>query len=47
VDLLAAGMILWGLVDNPVLVWAGMPLAAGMIANAATLRFLTAELSHR
>ena len=45
VDLLAAGMILWGLVDNPTLVWAGMLLAAGMIANAATLKFLLRELS--
>jgi len=45
VDLLAAAMILWGVNDNPMLVWAGMPLAAGMIANAATLKFLVAELT--
>ena len=44
VDLLAAGMILWGLVDNPWLVWAGLPLAAGMIANAATLKFLGSSI---
>ncbi len=44
-DLLAGAMILWGLVDNRMLVWAGMPLAAGMIGNAATLKFLTAELT--
>ena len=43
VDFLAAATILWGLVDNPWLVWAGAPLAAGMIANAATLKFLIAE----
>jgi hypothetical protein len=43
VDFVAAALILWGLTDNPWLVWAGAPLAAGMIANAATLRFLTAE----
>jgi len=42
-DFLAAGIILWGLVDNPWLVWAGAPLAAGIIANAATLKILTLE----
>ena len=47
VDLLAAALILWGLVDNPWLVWAGFPLAAGMIANAATLKFLTHEPATR
>ena len=41
VDFLGAAMILFGLADNPWLVWAGAPLAAGMIANAATLGFLT------
>lgn len=45
VDLLAAGMILWGLVDNPTLVWAALPLAIGMIANAATLKFLIRDFS--
>jgi hypothetical protein len=45
VDLFAAAIILWGVVDNRMLVWAGMPLAAGMIANAATLKFLSAELT--
>jgi hypothetical protein len=45
VDLIAPGMILWGLVDNPTLVWAGFPLAAGMIANAATLKFLIRDFS--
>jgi hypothetical protein len=43
VDLAAAALILWGLVDNAWLVWAGLPLAAGMIANAATLKFLIHE----
>jgi hypothetical protein len=45
VDFLAAALILWGIVDNPWLVWAGVPLAAGMIANAATLKFLVTEPS--
>jgi hypothetical protein len=45
VDFVAAGMILRGLTDNPWLVWAGALLAAGMIANAATLKFLTVEHS--
>ena len=47
VDLLAAALVLWGLIDNPVLVWAGAPLAAGMIANAATLKFLIHEPASR
>ena len=42
-DVLAFGLILWGLVDNPWLVWAGFALAAGMILNAATLKFLVAD----
>ncbi len=45
VDLLAAGIILWGLVDNPMLVWAAFPLAFGMIVNAATLKFLIRDFS--
>ncbi len=43
IDGLAAVLILVGLVENAWLVWAGLPLAAGMIANAATLKFLTAD----
>jgi hypothetical protein len=43
VDFLAAGLILWGQVDNAWLVWAGLPLATGMIANAATLKFLLVD----
>jgi len=45
VDLLGAALILWGLVDNSWLVWAGLPLAAGMLANAATLKFLKADIA--
>jgi hypothetical protein len=47
VDLLAAALIQWGMVDNRWLVWAGLLLAAGMIANAATLKFLTHESATR
>lgn len=47
VDVLAAAMIVWGLIDNSWLVWAGAPLAAGMIANAATLKFLIHEPASR
>lgn len=47
IDVLAFGMILWGLVENPWLVWAGFALAAGMIANAATLKFLIADTARR
>ena len=43
VDVSAAALILWGLIDNAWLVWAGLPLAAGMIANAATLKFLVTD----
>lgn len=44
-DLLAFVLILWGLVDNVWLVWAGLPLAAGMIASAATLKFLVVDIA--
>lgn len=44
-DLLAAVLILGGLVENAWLVWAGFALAAGMIANAATLKFLAADIA--
>ncbi len=47
VNFLAFGLILRGLVDNVWLVWAGLPLAVGMIANAATLRFLRADMVRR
>jgi hypothetical protein len=47
VDLAAAALILGGLVDNAWLVWAGLPLAAGMIANAATLKLLVADITSR
>jgi hypothetical protein len=44
VDFLAAALILGGLVDNAWLVWAGLPLAAGMMANAVTLKFLVTDI---
>jgi hypothetical protein len=47
IDLLAAALILGGLVDNAWLVWAGFALTAGMIANAATLKFLVADIVGR
>ena len=47
IDFLAAALVLLGLTENRWLVLAGLPLAAGMIANAATLKFLGADFAGR
>jgi hypothetical protein len=42
-DVLAGAAACWGLVNHPVLAWAGGSMAAGLLLSAATLKFVTYE----
>jgi hypothetical protein len=43
VNFAAGALTCWGLVDNPMLVWGGGVMAAGVLASAATLKSVTYE----
>jgi hypothetical protein len=42
-DVLSGAAACWGLVNHPVLAWAGGCMAAGLLLSAATLKFVTYE----
>ena len=46
VELAAPALMLWGLIYNAGLVWVGLLLDAALISNAATLKFLLADIAN-